>query len=149
MKTLNRNGQTIVESLVALGLITFVGLVFFGGLVQLRKTTNDSLLDSATDRQIADIAENIKAGVQKYQVNFNLDKAAVENLLKVENLPMAWDVGVVAEKSQCGRCQGTYGYVIQPYDKYRGLYLVTLRLSHKSWLPNETYRDYNFVVSAK
>ncbi|QDK45293.1 hypothetical protein DOM22_09075 [Bdellovibrio sp. ZAP7] len=149
MKKLNSRGQTIVESLVALGLISFIGLIFFGGLVQLRKTTSDSLLDSATDRQIADIAENIKAGVQKYQVNFNLDKAALETLLKPENLPMVWDVGVVAEKGQCDRCQGTYGYVIQPFDKYRGLYMVTLRLSHKSWLPHETYRDYNFIVSAK
>lgn len=149
MKKLNQNGQTIIESLVALGLIAFVGLIFFGGLAQLRKTSADSLMDSATDRQIADIAENIKAGVQKYQVNFNLDKTAVEHYLKVENLPMVWDIGIVAEKGQCDRCQGSYGYVIQPYDKYRGLYLVTLRLAHKGWPPEEPYRDYNFVVSAK
>ncbi len=149
MKTINNQGQTIVESLVALGLISMIGLIFFGGLVQLRKTTTDSLRDSATDRQIADIAENIKAGVQKYQVNFNLDKASVEYFMKPEELPMAWDVGVVAEKSQCEKCQGRYGYMIQPYDKYRGLYLVTLRLTHTSWLPSEPYRDYNFLVSAK
>lgn len=148
LNSLNSKGQGIVESLVALGMITVIGMTFAGGMVQLHKTSHASLLGSATDRQIADIAENIKAGVQDYQVNFDSDPAQIDTYLALENLPMVWDVGRVAAKGQCDACGGTYGYIIQPYENYRGLYLVTLRMTHKSWLP-EKFRDYNFVVSAK
>ncbi|QLY26993.1 hypothetical protein [Bdellovibrio sp. KM01] len=141
-------GQSIVEALVALGLISVIGLAFTGGLVQLRNTSKSSLLASATDRQVSDISENIKAGVQDYQVNFDYDPSQIDTYLALNNLPMQWDVGRVAAKGQCDTCQGTYGYLIQPYEKYRGLYLVTLRMTHKSWLP-EKFRDYTFVVSAK
>ncbi|UYL08332.1 hypothetical protein B9G69_014920 [Bdellovibrio sp. SKB1291214] len=144
----NKKGQGIIESLVALGLISVIGMTFAGGLISLRNTSKKSVMASATDRQIADIAENIKAGVQDYQVNFDYDQQKIDDYLPINNLPMLWDVGMVASKGECPRCEGTYGYIIQPYEKYRGLYLVTLRMTHKSWLP-EKFRDYNFVVSAK
>lgn len=144
----NQKGQSIVEALIALGMISVIGFTFVGGLTSLRKLSTNSLLASATDRQVADISENIKSGVQDYQVNFNYDPDEVTKILAVKNLPMAWDVGRVAAKADCPTCGGTYGYIIQPYEKYRGLYLVTLRMTHKSWV-GEEYRDYNFVVSAK
>jgi hypothetical protein len=141
-------GQSIVESLVALGLISVIGMTFASGLISLRNTSKKSLMSSSTDRQIADIAENIKSGVQDYQVNFDYDQTHIDDYLPINNLPMQWDVGKVAAKGNCKTCEGTYGYIIQPYEKYRGLYLVTLRMTHKSWLP-EKFRDYTFVVSAK
>ncbi|MEK2690514.1 type IV pilus modification PilV family protein [Bdellovibrio sp. GT3] len=141
-------GQTIVEALVALGLISVIGLTFAGGMVSLRNTSKASLMASATDRQVSDIAENIKAGVQDYQVNFNYDQTKIDDFLPPENLPMLWDVGMVAERGNCDKCRGSYGYIIQPYEIYRGLYLVTLRMTHSSWAP-EKFRDYTFVVSAK
>ncbi|WP_413578449.1 hypothetical protein ACLVWU_07915 [Bdellovibrio sp. HCB290] len=142
------SGQSIVEALVALGLISIIGLTFAGGMVSLRKTSKASLMASATDRQVNDIAENIKAGVQDYQVNFNYDQTKIDDYLPVDNLPMLWDVGRVAERGNCETCKGSYGYIIQPYEIYRGLYLVTLRMTHESWLPDK-FRDYTFVVSAK
>ncbi|WP_413561275.1 type IV pilus modification PilV family protein [Bdellovibrio sp. HCB209] len=144
----SQKGQSIVEALIALGMMSVIGFTFVGGLTSLRKLSTNSLLSSATDRQVADISENIKAGVQDYQINFNYSPEEVNEILKVSNLPMAWDVGRVAAKADCPTCGGTYGYIIQPYEKYRGLYLVTLRMTHKSWV-GETHRDYNFVVSAK
>ncbi|WP_413587400.1 type IV pilus modification PilV family protein [Bdellovibrio sp. HCB274] len=144
----NRNGQTIVEALVALGLISVIGLTFAGGMVSLRNTSKASLMASATDRQVSDIAENIKAGVQEYQVNFNYDQTKIDDYLPVDKLPMLWDVGRVAERGSCDTCKGSYGYIIQPYEVYRGLYLVTLRMTHESWAPDK-FRDYTFVVSAK
>jgi hypothetical protein len=146
----NTKGQTIVESLVALGLISIVGLTFAGGMGALRNISKASLLTSSTDRQVSDISENIKAGVQNYQVNFNFSQAAAEEYLKVENLPMSWDIGVTAKKGECTTCKGTYGYIIQPFEQFRGLYLVTLRMTYEDWKKNnEAYRDYKFVVSAK
>lgn len=147
--TQNNKGQSIVEVLVGLGLISIIGFAFSGGMVQLRNTTKDSVVLSATDRQVSDIAENIKSGVENYQVNYNYGVTA-GSLLDLSSLPMAWDNGIVAARTDCPKCAGTYGYVIQPVDSYRGLYQVTLRMTHKAWAAKgEQYRDYVFVVSAK
>lgn len=150
----NENGQTIVEAIVGLGLITIVGFAFTGGMVSLRNATKSSVTLSATERQISDIAENIKSGVENYQVNYNYDHpgslANVNNVLDPKTLPMAWDANMVTTRDQCSDCAGTYGYVIQPLEEYRGLYQVTLRMTHKDWIAKgELFRDYNFVVSAK
>lgn len=145
----NNKGQTIVEALVGFGLITIVGFAFTGGLVSLRNTTRNTVEVSATDKQVNDIAENIKSGVENYQVNFNYDES-VSSALAPESLPMAWDNGISVPKDQCEGCAGRYGYTIQPYEAYRGLYKVTLRMTHTSWKEkNESFRDYVFVVSAK
>lgn len=145
----NNKGQTIVEALVGFGLITMVGFTFVGGMVSLRNTTKQTVILSATDKQVNDIAENIKSGVENYQVNFDSSKSTSE-LLNPKNLPMAWDNGKVALRDECPTCAGTYGFVIQPNETYKGLYQVTLRVTHKSWIEKgEAYRDYSFVVSAK
>lgn len=146
---LNNQGTTIVEAMVGFGLVAAMGAAFVGGMVALRNTTRDTVLMSESERQVNDIAENIKAGVESYQVNFNYDLNANE-ALEVAKLPMAWDSGVVAPKKMCQECAGTYGYIIQPYEDYRGLYKVTLRMTHRTWISKgEPFRDYNFIVSAK
>ncbi|WP_374033230.1 hypothetical protein ACES2I_10430 [Bdellovibrio bacteriovorus] len=145
----NQKGQTIVEAIVGFGLITMVGLTFVGGMVSLRNTTKNTLLLSSTDKQVNDIAENIKSGVENYQINYDSDRS-VSELLNPDTLPMAWDNGKVALRKDCSTCAGTYGYVIQPYPEFRGLYKVTLRVTHKSWIEKgEAFKDYHFVVSAK
>lgn len=145
----NNQGQTIVEALVGLGLVTIVGFAFIGGIVSLRNTTKASVNVSATERQVNDIAENIKAGVENYQVNFNYEQG-IEAALNPATLPMAWDSGVVADFKDCENCAGRFGYVIQPLEQFRGLYQVTLRMTHKTWASKgERFRDYTFVVSAK
>lgn len=146
---LNNRGQTIIESLVGLGLLAIMGSAFIGGMVSLRNTSRGTAVMSSSEKQIADIAENIKSGVENYQVNFKYDVAAGE-LLKPDSLPMAWDNGKIAPRDECPDCAGTYGYTIQPYESYRGLYKVTLRMTHKLWIEKgEAYKDYIFVVSAK
>lgn len=145
----NQQGQTIVEAIIGFALITIVGLAFVGGMVSLRNTTKGTVILSTTEKQVSDIAENIKSGVENYQVNFS-DDSSGEDPLDPSTLPMAWDSGVSVPKDDCATCAGTYGYVIQPYSNYRGLYKVTLRMTHKAWIENgENFRDYVFVVSAK
>ncbi|MDG0816354.1 type II secretion system protein [Bdellovibrio svalbardensis] len=150
----NQKGQTIIESLVGLGLIAIVGFAFTGGMVALRNTTKSAVNLSATERQINDIAENIKSGVENYQVNYNYDQMGsmknANEALQVESLPMAWDNDKVLPREQCPNCAGSYGYIIQPLEIYRGLYQVTLRMTHKDWISKgEPFRDYTFVVSTK
>nr|BFD67100.1 hypothetical protein HAGR004_21220 [Bdellovibrio sp. HAGR004] len=145
----NNQGQTLVEALVGFGLIVIVGFAFTGGMVSLRNTTRSTVELSSTDKQINDIAENIKSGVENYQVNFDYKEGA-SSALAPDTLPMAWDNGISVPKEECETCAGRYGFTIQPYENYRGLYKVTLRMTHTSWKEkNEAFRDYIFVVSAK
>lgn len=142
-------GFTLLEVLLALGILVVVSFAFVGGLASLKGNSRESLLLSSSSRQVDDVAENIKAGIENYQINFNYHDGKVK-ALKLESLPMAWDIGILTTREQCPDCAGTYGYLIQPLEKFRGLYIVTLRMTHKMWkAKGETYRDYSFVVSAK
>lgn len=146
---MNQRGFMMMEILLALGLISLVSFSFIGGMVSLKGTSRESLILSASERQVDDIAENIKAGIENYQVNFNY-KDGRATALTLEELPMAWDIGVLTTREDCPACAGSYGYIIQPLEKFRGLYQVTLRMTHASWeAKGEKYRDYIFVVSAK
>lgn len=145
----SQRGYTFIEILLSMGLLSIVTFSFMGGIVSLKGNTRESMVLSSSERQVDDIAENIKASVENYQVNFDY-KNGKSNSLNLESLPMAWDVGVLSTKVECPDCAGTYGYVIQPMEQFRGLYQVTLRMTHKSWAAKgEKYRDYVFVVSAK
>ncbi|MBS1971629.1 MAG: prepilin-type N-terminal cleavage/methylation domain-containing protein [Bdellovibrionales bacterium] len=145
----NQSGYTFIEVLLSLGLLSIVMFAFIGGFISLKGSSRDSLVLSSSERQVDDIAENIKASIENYQVNFNY-KTGKETALTLDNLPMAWDIGVLSTRAECPDCAGTYGYIIQPLEQFRGLYQVTLRMTHKSWaVKGEKYRDYVFVVSAK
>ncbi|MGZ3743819.1 MAG: type IV pilus modification PilV family protein [Pseudobdellovibrionaceae bacterium] len=143
------HGYSFLEILLALSILSVVFFAFVGGLTSLKKNSRESLILSSSSRQVDDIAENIKAGMENYQINFNYNDGKA-NALSLENLPMAWDIGILTTRQECPNCAGTYGYLIQPMEKFRGLYLVTLRMTHKNWkAKGEPYRDYSFVVSAK
>lgn len=146
---INNKGQTIIEAIIGFALISIVGLAFVGGLVSLRNTTKNSVVKSASEKQINEIAENIKAGVENYQIDFDFngdDSVALD----VETLPMAWDDGLITTRKECPQCPGFYGYTIRPYEQYRGLYKLTLRITHRTWAERgEPFREYSFVMSAK
>ncbi len=145
----NSQGFTLIEILIAMGILIIVLYAWIGGMVSLKKTSRDSLVLSASSRQVNDIAENIKMGLENYQVNFNYTNGKVI-ALDVSKLPMAWDTGIMTTRAECPGCAGTYGYIIQPMERFRGLYVVTLRLTHIDWIAKgEDFRDYTFVVSAK
>jgi len=143
----SQKGLTIVEVLVALGILFIAVFSFMGGFVALSNLTKKTSVTSAYDKQINEICENIKAGVENYQINFNFKDNPDEDILPVESLPMAWDVGIVAPKGECSWCQGAFGYTIRPTESMRGLYTVQIRFTHKSW--GASTREFSFIVSVK
>lgn len=146
---MNKKGFTLIEGLVTMGLLSVMTLVFIGGVHSLKNAFKSTQLISSTDKQVQDIAENIKAGLENYQINFDFDSDA-NSQLDISNLPMAWDEKKVGSRADCPNCAGSYGYYIQPLEEFRGLYRVTLRMTHKTWVAaGESYRDYVFVVGVK
>lgn len=145
---MSRNaGFTTMENLVAISIALVVGLAMVGGLVSYRKLSQNVILMSSTDKEVNDIGENIRANMESFQINYNFSAADKEKYLALSSLPMAWDVGISMPTEQCSDCAGRYGYIIQPFEEFRGLYVVTLRMTHKNW--EEPFREFQFVVSAK
>jgi len=143
----SNKGLTIVELLVATGILGFALVSFIGGFIALKNISQRTSVTSTFDKQINEICGNIKAGIETYQINFNYKDNTSSDQLPVDQLPMAWDVDVVSTKNDCPWCQGAYGYTIQPLETMRGLYAVQVRFTHKTWGANT--RDFTFVVSVK
>ncbi len=143
----NNRGLSIIEVLMTLGIIVIFGGVISGGLSHL--FTQKSRLDSSNSEsaQVNQIIENIRGSTADYEITYDYTDQGRENALAVENLPMAWDVGVHTKAANCENCLGRYGFVIQQYQGLRGLYLVTLRMTYKKW--SVDYKDYQFVVTLK
>lgn len=148
MKRLCNKGFSIIEGVIALSLVSVVVVVFLEGIQQFRTVAFRANVLSSNEKQINDIAENIRSNFQNYQVNFDYTSAKLNQLLALNNLPMAWDLGVNLPVNQCSTCRGKYGFVIQPLDTFRGLYTVTLRFTYQDWGAG-VYKDYVFLVSAK
>jgi len=140
-------GFTLIETAVALGVAAIGSFLILKGMDSMRDLTEETLLLSSNERQIHAIADNLRTGIEQHQINFDYSDASTNRELKLEDLPMAWDVGQSAPKEECKNCRGRYGYTIQVLERYRGLYQVTLRVTHKEW--REPFRDYKFVVTVK
>lgn len=159
---LNNKGLTIIESLLGLAMITIVGSFFISGMLGMKKVAKDSGTKNSLYKQINDVIENIRPNVRMYQINYATSDEERDKALQVDKLPMAWGNGTLSTAEQCPGCPGRYGYVIQAYPNMKGLYLVTVRMSHKDWATGAPtaegtptavgaygYMDYQFVVNAQ
>lgn len=142
-------GFTVIECLVALAIISVIGILFASAMDGFRRINRESLSMSSADREINEILENVRSSVESHQVMFDSSSESRERILDPKNLPMAWDVGLHGTAEQCPGCGGRHGYVIQPFvgGGMSGLYLITLRMTYRKW--SETYKDFQFVVTTK
>lgn len=147
MRIKTQAGFTMVEIFIALAIMAVGIYGVTTGMDSMRDIAEDTMILSANERQINNIADNIRTGLEQYQINFNYTDQSTQTELKVQDLPMAWDIGINARAVDCPNCKGKYGYTVQVLEAYRGLYMVTLRITHKDW--SEPYRDYKFVVTLK
>lgn len=150
----NQKGFSIVEGIAALALITVVGFSFISGVLSLKKISADTGTKNSLYKQINDVIENIRPNVRMYQINFISTDDEREKALDIKKLPMAWGNGFVSTAKQCENCPGRFGFVIQAYPGMKGLYLVTLRMTHKDWAEEQKegdygFMDYQFVVNSQ
>ena len=142
----NQKGFSIIETLVGLALIGIVMATFIGGLSALQDMKGNADELRLLNREVNDIIESIRPNLKSYQISYDESKSNAERLA-VGSLPMAWGNGVKSTAEKCPNCPGRFGYVIQSYEGYFGLYLVTVRFSHKKWagMDNPTVDQYGFV----
>lgn len=143
----NQRGSMLIQSLVALAILLLATFVFVGGMAAIQDQTKKTRILGSSHREVTEIIENIRVAAEHYQVDF-ADGGNYDAALNLKELPMAWDVGIQTTAKRCPVCPGRYGYVILPMPGYLGLYLVTVRLTHKDW-GDGNFRDYQFTVTTK
>ncbi|MBI1860814.1 MAG: prepilin-type N-terminal cleavage/methylation domain-containing protein [Deltaproteobacteria bacterium] len=148
---MNQRGQSILEVLVAMGLLA-IGVMAFAFSSKLTTTGIRNVASvSARDRAVSTLILNIRSNPKLYQVT-NVPvgtlapngKLVSENLLS--NLPLAWSKNFVGPVDQCVSCAGRMGYVIQPVDTLPGMFQITVRVT-SSDLYSGARRDYQFLAT--
>lgn len=128
----NQNGNSIVEVLVAsvILLTAFLGMLSY--VVGLKNSTQKMLTSRSRMVQIQKVVDLILSDPKLFKVNFDITEAATCAALENSSLPMAWDDKGIYEISDCPGCRGRMGYVIQPFplQSARGVYMVTIRVTH-------------------
>ncbi len=144
----NQKGVTIIESLVALALLTIIMLISYSSIQQVKKISAQVSTAESSEKQVLQIIENVRSNMNTFKANYEYytDEKA-EELLAENKLAMAWDKNILTTVDKCLDCKGRYGYVLQPYEKYRGLFVLTLKITHKNW--GARVKKYKFLVSAK
>lgn len=147
MRINSNQGFTIMEGMVALAFVALL-LFFSVSAIQQVKTISSSVSTGvASEKQILEIVENARSNFVSFKTNYKFyTESQAEAFLTDDKLSMAWDKNIIAPVGQCESCRGRYGFVIQPYEKFRGLYIMTLRMTHKDWPQEKRFR---FLVSAK
>lgn len=146
--THNQKGFTIIESLVALALLAIVMGISFSSIQQVRNLSSQVSTSESSEKQVLQIIENVRSNMNTFKATYEYytDEKS-EELLAQNKLSMAWDKNILTTVANCQSCKGRYGYVLQPYEKYRGLFILTLKITHENWGANS--KKYKFLVSAK
>ncbi len=139
-------GFTIIETLISLGMmsVVFLGIqsattYYFSQIKQQKENVMQGQITQAVFSQVMSDASQM-------QVNYGALNDSTDATLDPANLPMAWDKDLYLPAEQCVPCPGRLGFKIVPIEGMRGLYQATIRITHKTLLPNGGYKDYKMVL---
>ena len=146
----NEKGNVLIDSLVAIGIIAIVAYTSISGITQIERLMASIDTKQVLGSEVNELIESIRNNLESYKLDYRFvpDGTSVyaNTTLDTTNLPMAWDAGFQAPVAQCATCRGRYGFVIQPYEKFRGLFLVTIAVTHTDWA---SPKNFQFVVTTK
>lgn len=148
MKKLINKGFSFVELMVAVSIFgTFV--VIYIGITKNFYLNNKNVLETTVvNNYVNGIYNNIQSNIELYQVSY--DSTSFINMTSAaalkQNLPLAWDSQKLSSVSSCPACPGRMGFIIAPIPSYRGLYKLTIRVTHPK-IPG--FKDYIMLLVGK
>ncbi len=145
---MNNRGFTILETLIALGLLSIVFVGVQSAMNHYLDQTQQAKSSSSNDQIVDSVLKKVVADVNQFQIDFGIVNTTPLNgkCTNAEPLPVAWDIDVYTTAKSCPNCPGKLGYWVQPLDGYRGLYKVTVRLTHTKLFGDGNCQDYTFIV---
>ena len=145
---LNQKGFTIIEPMIALSILIIMSLISYSSINQVRGLSKRVSVSESSEKTVLQIIENVRTNMTSFKSSGTYyTEASALTLLDDANLIMAWDINKNVKKDSCLACKGRYGFVMQPYEEFRGLYILTIKFKHESW--NGNPKIYKFLVSSK
>jgi hypothetical protein len=153
----NNRGFGLMEIMVSAGLVGVGLYVVMSGVDFLsdNKTAVDKNIEM--EQMISGIVENVRSNIVMEKVDFAVDPTTKENVFLLNSTPQAvrdslklrWTKEGITSAENCQDCPGRIGYVVTPYKSgsltLRGLYKVTVRMTHDKMFPNE-FKQFEFIV---
>lgn len=144
----NNRGFSFVEVSVGAAILGIALVAFIGSSNFFNKRTKDSQESILISNYVSGIYNSIQSNLDLYQVTYDskefYDTTSPEKLQ--EKLPLGWDSTQISKKETCNGCPGRMGYIIEPISGYRGLYKLTVRVTHPKI---EGFRDYTMILVGK
>lgn len=150
-KLFNQAGMGLLEILIGISIAGVGSFLIMNGIDFLSQ--KKSVVDKSAnlENMISGIIGSVRTNIVMEKIDFvpenflnNTTYEAVEKSLK-----LCWVNDGLIPIEAYPNCPGKLGYVVTPFNvggmEYRGLYKVTLRLTHSTLLPNQ-FREYVFIV---
>jgi type II secretory pathway pseudopilin PulG len=148
----NHKGFGILESIIAMALFGAGIYIVLNGIDVISSSKDKASEKMDLEKIISSSFEQIRSSIQSEKIDFK----ASENFLSKstysevqESLVLRWNKNGITTIDGCSTCKGRMGYVVTPYQignlTFRGMYKVTLRVTHEVLFPNE-FREYQFIV---
>lgn len=130
--TLDQSGMSLLEVLVATVIVVTVMWGANGFVLSIKDRTKGLLTSRSSSIQTQRLVQMLMADPKLFRVNFDPTTAKTCEVLRTEDLPLAWDENNVYPVAECPTCAGRIGFTMQPYPLpiFRGLFVVTFRISH-------------------
>jgi len=146
----NSRGMTIVEIMVAFGILGVVFLVITSGVDFIDDKKKEQAMSYSGEIIISSLIESIRSNIYREKIDPTpeefLDLKSVEEVKK--QLHLCWTKDGYYQRGNQD-CPGRMGYTISTLGTgamtLRGLYKVTVRVSHDTLFPNRI-KQYEFIV---
>lgn len=148
----NKKGFGIVESMIALGLVGVGTYFIMQGLDMFDSSKVKTDTSINLESTLNSVLESVKSNITMEKVDFQAEEKFFAHTTYKEvkkNLALCWFKDGLTSAANSPDCQSRIGYVVAPLMvgnlPIRGLYKVTIRMTHDELFPN-SFRQYEFIV---
>ena len=147
----SEKGFGILEVIIGLALLGTGAYLVLTGLDFIGEKKNVADKNASVENMLAGLIESVRSNISMEKVDFNATEwLALSTPEGVKNsLKMCWVKDGLLPIDIYPDCPGRLGYVVTPMKtgslELRGLYKVTIRLTHDELFPRE-FKQYDFIV---
>lgn len=148
----NQRGFGMIEVLISFAILGAGMYTIMEGLDYIENKKNASNKDVALESMLSSVVESIRSNIIMEKVDFQASQTWLNNSTHQaikDSLKMCWNADGLIPIENYPNCPGRMGYVVSPMKtgnlEFRGLYQVTIRLTHDEQFPGRS-REYQFIV---
>lgn len=150
-KLLNQRGFGLMEVLIAFGILGVGTMIALQAIsyIDEKKVTVDR--EATMEGLLTGLIESVRTNIAMEKIDFAADEFLNNTSYEAveRSLQLCWVHDGIIPVETLPTCPGKIGYVVTPLKigtlELRGLYKVTVRMTHKELFPG-TYKQYEFIV---